>query len=222
MRPYKLLIVVAALLPFLLHFAYTYSKTRDHHESGLVQKILLGNQRFASDVAAHPHMHARYTRQIAKEQHPHAVVIACSDSRVSPEIVFDEGLGDLFVIRTAGNIIGENELGSVEYAVEHLQVPLVIVMGHERCGAVQAMVSGLHPGGHLQSIIDSLQNEEEIRAIPFGDAHRLDHCITANIHHGIKTLTTQSEMIQKKLDEGSLRIVGAYYDLDNRKVKIIQ
>lgn len=231
MRPYKLLIVVAALLPFLLHFGYTYSKVQSHRATepgqpteqyGLLQSIMLGNKRFASDVAAHPHMHARYTRQIAKEQHPHAVVIACSDSRVSPEIVFDEGLGDLFVIRTAGNMISELELASIEYAVEHLQVNLIIVMGHENCGAVKAMVESTPPSGHIKSLIDSLSNETEIAAIPFNAPNRLEKCIKANVIHNLNTIKVESELVAEKMKTGKMQLVGTYYDLDERLVTMIE
>jgi carbonic anhydrase len=193
----------------------------DTHKSPL-ENIMDGNARFASVHSIHPDESAKRTREISEAQHPMAVVIACSDSRVSPELVFDEGLGDLFVIRTAGNIIGEAEFGSVEYAVEHLEVPLIIVMGHERCGAVKAMVEGVHPGGHLQSIMDSLSNEEEIKAIPLSDKHRLEHCVMANIQHGVHSLLTQSAIIREKVANKTLKVVGAHYDLDDRKVTLLQ
>ncbi|MCC6762423.1 MAG: carbonic anhydrase [Chitinophagaceae bacterium] len=186
-----------------------------------LKKVMDGNARFAAVHPIHPDESANRTHEIAEGQHPFAVVIACSDSRVAPELIFDEGLGDLFVIRTAGNIISEVELGSVEYAVEHLHVPLVIVMGHERCGAVEAMLSGALPHNHIKSIIDSLRNESEIKAIPVNDEQRLAHCVEANVRHGVKELLTQSTVIQEALHNGKLQVVGAHYDLDDRKVRII-
>lgn len=187
-----------------------------------LENIMAGNARFASVHSIHPDESAKRSKEVAEDQHPFAVVIACSDSRVSPELVFDEGLGDLFVIRTAGNIIGEVELGSVEYAVEHLGVPLVVVMGHERCGAVKAMISGVIPNGHLKSVIDSLQNEVEIQSIPINDAHRLEHCVEANIKHGVRELLSQSTIIREKVANKTLQVVGAHYDLDDRKVTLLQ
>lgn len=209
-----------AMLPFL--GCNNQSHVANDHNKSALEKIMDGNARFASVHSIHPDESAKRTKEISHEQHPMAVVIACSDSRVSPELVFDEGLGDLFVIRTAGNIIGEAEFGSVEYAVEHLKVPLVIVMGHERCGAVQAMIDGIHPGGHLQSIMDSLNNEEEIKAIPLSDGHRLEHCVLANIQHGVHSLLSQSSIIREKVADKTLKVVGAHYDLDDRKVTILQ
>ncbi|MCU0395486.1 MAG: hypothetical protein MUF29_06230, partial [Chitinophagaceae bacterium] len=137
-------------------------------------------------------------------------------------LVFDEGLGDLFVIRTAGNLISDVELGSVEYAVHHLEVPLVIVMGHERCGAVQALVENQHPHGHVQCLIDSLKSEKEIQAVPLDDPNRLEDCIIANVRHQVNTLTTRSELIAEKVKKGELKVVGARYDLDDRKVTILR
>ena len=187
-----------------------------------LEKVMAGNARFASLHAVHPDESADRTREVAKAQHPMAVVIACADSRVSPELVFDEGLGDLFVIRTAGNLISDVELGSVEYAVHHLEVPLVIVMGHERCGAVQALVENQHPHGHVQCLIDSLKSEKEIQAVPLDDPNRLEDCIIANVRHQVNTLTTRSELIAEKVKKGELKVVGARYDLDDRKVTILR
>lgn len=197
------------------------NKKSEKTEHSALSTVMEGNERFAAEELVHPDVSTTRTDEIAKGQHPYAVVIACSDSRVAPELIFDEGLGDLFVIRTAGNIISEVELGSVEYAVEHLHVPLVIVMGHERCGAVEAMLSGALPHNHIKSIIDSLRNESEIKAIPVNDEQRLAHCVEANIKHGVKELLTQSEVIQTAVQQGKLQVVGAHYDLDDRKVRLI-
>lgn len=216
------MLLFVVLLPF--GFYYLYKRFPGNHESryGLIQNMLLGNKRFAKGSPIHPHTNANYLNSIAREQRPKAVVITCSDSRVSPELIFDEGLGDLFVIRTAGNIIGEVELGSVEYAVEHLQVPVLFVLGHKRCGAVQAMLTGELPHNHIKTIIDSLRNEMEIKAIPIDDTERLQHCVEANVHHGVKELLSQSEAVQQAVRKGTLQVVGAYYDLDDRTIRILE
>lgn len=159
--------------------------------------------------------------EISKAQHPFAVVISCSDSRVSPELIFDQGLGDLFVIRTAGNLIGGLELGSVEYAVEHLGVDLIIVLGHQQCGAVKAFVEGGEAHGHIKDIIDSLKKETEISNVPPGDKNRLDDCIRANILHGIHQLKEQSAIIKERLDSKQLQIKACYYDLEKGIVSIV-
>jgi carbonic anhydrase len=219
---FKILKSILTIVLLTLFSCGQRSNPNKDNKKTALEKIMAGNARFASVHSIHPDESARRTKEISHEQHPMAVVIACSDSRVSPELVFDEGLGDLFVIRTAGNIIGEAEFGSVEYAVEHLKVPLIIVMGHERCGAVQAMIDGEHPSGHLQSLIDSLRNEEEIKAIPLSDAHRMEHCVLANIHHGVNSLIKNSSIIREKVADKSLKVVGAHYDLDDRKVTLVQ
>lgn len=111
-----------------------------------LQKLLDGNRRFAGSMLKNPHHSMHWRTAVAEEQHPFAVILSCSDSRVPPEIIFDEGLGDLFVIRTAGHVAGDSALGSIEYAVGHLGVGLVLVLGHENCGAVKATVDGCGDG----------------------------------------------------------------------------
>ena len=105
-------------------------------------QLVEGNRRFVSGEVARPHQSAARRAELAKGQAPVAIVLTCSDSRVAPELYFDQGLGDLFVIRNAGNVLDDHVLGSIEYAVEHLHVPLLIVIGHEKCGAVSAAVGG--------------------------------------------------------------------------------
>ncbi|HJV19712.1 MAG TPA: carbonic anhydrase [Sediminibacterium sp.] len=185
-------------------------------------KVLMeGNMRFAEMKPVHPDEDVYRLRSVTREQHPFAVIVSCSDSRVSPELIFDQGIGDLFTIRTAGNIIGNVGLGSIEYAVEHLQVKFILILGHERCGAVDAFVQGDNAPGHIRDIIDSLKAEMEIKAIPYKNPNRLDDCVKANVEHGIRQLTTQSEMIREKIQRNELRIVGGRYDLDNLKVELI-
>ena len=184
-----------------------------------LERLLSGNERFNHFTSVHPDEDLKHRLQEAEKQHPFAVVITCSDSRVAPELIFDQGIGDLFVIRTAGNIIGGVELGSIEYAVEHLGVKLVVVMGHENCGAVKAFVEGGKAPGHIQDIIDSLNQETEIRSIPLTDEHRLDHCITANIQHGMRQLLSQSTIIREKAEKQQLQVVGMKYNLHDFKVE---
>lgn len=184
-----------------------------------LERLLSGNDRFNHFTSVHPDEDLKHRLQEAEKQHPFAVVITCSDSRVAPELIFDQGIGDLFVIRTAGNIIGGVELGSIEYAVEHLGVKLVVVMGHENCGAVKAFVEGGKAPGHIQDIIDSLNQETEIRSIPLTDEHRLDHCITANIQHGMRQLLSQSTIIREKAEKRQLQVVGMKYNLHDFKVE---
>lgn len=186
-----------------------------------LQKLINGNKRFSLLKPTHPHETIEQLQDAAKGQHPFAVILCCSDSRVSPELVFDEGIGDLFVIRTAGNIIGGLEIGSIEYAVEHLGVKLIVVMGHENCGAIKAFTEGGEITGHIKEIVDSIKMEAEIKAIPINDANRLDDCVKANVHHGIKQLIMQSGLIREKVKSKQLDLVGLRYDLDDFTVTIL-
>jgi carbonic anhydrase len=187
-----------------------------------LEKLLNGNQRFASFHPVHPDETASRLKEISTAQHPFAAIVCCSDSRVPPELLFDQGLGDVFVIRTAGNVISGVELGSIEYAVEHLGVKLVMVLGHEKCGAVKAFVDGGEAPGHIKDIVDSIKEEEEIKAIAKNDKNRLDDCVKANVRHGVHQLETQSEIIKEKEHKHELQIVGARYDLDEGKVSLVK
>lgn len=187
-----------------------------------LQEMITGNIRFAHLKPVHPRENLQRLKDAAKAQHPFAIIVCCADSRVSPELVFDQGVGDLFVIRTAGNIIGDLELGSIEYAVEHLSVNLIVIMGHENCGAVKAFVEKAEAPGHIKNIIDSIKKEAEIMAVPLNDANRLDDCVKANIRHGIKQLHSQSKIVREKSEKNELQIVGIRYDLDDFTVSIIE
>lgn len=186
-----------------------------------LERLLEGNQRFYNFHPVHPDEDIDRLRKASEGQHPIAAVICCSDSRLSPELIFDQGMGDLFVIRTAGNIISGVELGSVEYAVEHLGAKLVVVMGHESCGAIKALVEGGEAHGHIQEIIDSLRQEVEIRELVSREGYQLEHCIRANVIHGVKQLTNQSALVREKVAKGQLKLVGARFDLNSLKVDTI-
>lgn len=177
------------------------------------QELARGNRRFVTMHPAHPNESKKRRAELAEGQHPVAAVICCSDSRVPPEVIFDQGLGDLFVVRTAGNLMGGLELGSLEYAVEHLGVKLVIVMGHKECGAIKAFVQGGEAQGHIRDIVDSIRAEAEIQGMDPVSQHTLDRCIRANIMHGLHQLDRQSALISEKVEKGELEVVGALYDL---------
>lgn len=179
-----------------------------------------GNERFSARQALHPHASAQRLQEVAAAQHPIAAVVCCSDSRVPPEIIFDQGLGDLFVVRTAGNLLGGLEIGSIEYAVEHLGVKQVIVMGHRDCGAIKAFISHEAMPGHIRDVVDSIAAEEEIRAIPPDDKNLLQDCVQANIRHGIRQLQ-QSPLLTEKMNKRELQITGACYDLKKGCVDFI-
>jgi carbonic anhydrase len=182
--------------------------------------LKIGNQRFVKGYPIHPDETLERIRELKKGQHPFAVVVGCSDSRIPPELIFDQGLGDIFTIRTAGNVIGDYELGSVEYAVEHLHCKLVIVLGHENCGAIQAFVSSDNQRheDHIQTIVDYIANEDEEKAILDSIKTNPDLAVRANIKHGVFLLQNSTPILKQLVQSGKLSIVGAYYDLDSGKV----
>lgn len=219
------IILIAAFVLIVLFLGAVYfiapaKKSALIYNSPL-QRLLAGNDRFSDLQPIHPDEDVQRLREAAVAQHPFAVVVCCSDSRVSPELIFDEGIGNLFVIRTAGNIIGGLEIGSIEYAVEHLNVKLIVVMGHEKCGAIKAFIEGGEISGHIKDIVDSIKEEIEIKAISLNGANRMNDCIKANVQHGINQLMVQSRIIREKVKNKQVDIVGLRYDLDDLSVKIL-
>ncbi len=139
---------------------------------------------------------------------------------MGPEIVFDQDLGDIFVIRTAGNVVGDIELGSIEYAVDHLHTTLILVAGHERCGAVSAAVEGGHAPGHLPALLNPIMPAVEKTKGQPGDA--IDNAVRENVRNVVAQLNAAGPILAEEVKAGKLKVVGARYDLDTGKVEIIQ
>src|SRR5881394_3335221 len=146
------LLLVAATLPGIGQRAET-AVTSD----SALAELKAGNEHHARHQYQHPHESAARQRELTAGQHPHAEILSCADSRVPPEIVFDQGLGDLFVVRVAGNVATDTEIGSLEYGAEHLHIPLLVVLGHESCGAVTAAVQGGEVEGHIVSLVNLIK-----------------------------------------------------------------
>ena len=184
-----------------------------------LERLQAGNKRFVRHRMKHPDQSAARIAQTAEGQKPYAIILTCSDSRVSPEIIFDEGIGDLFVIRNAGNIADEEDvLASVEYAVKHLGVHTVVVMGHERCGAMQAMTEELQEDEpeHVAAIIRHLRNEpeEQVALLSGNTGEALVHqCVAANVEHGVAELRQQLRHLKGHGSEALTSVVGAVYDV---------
>jgi carbonic anhydrase len=182
-----------------------------------LEELLEGNRRFFEERQVHPHASSARRMEVVRGQEPFAIILACSDSRVPPEILFDQGLGDLFVVRTAGNVIDDTALGSIEYAVAHLGVRLVVVLGHTNCGAVGAAMKGGGAKGHLGSVMKALHGAvEEARRLQ-GDTH--DLASRRNVELTVAGLKS-SEPILAPL-AGGLDVVGCYYDLGTGRVRVI-
>ena len=188
------------------------------------QKLLVeGNQRYTSghllkqDLGA-----AKREHLVTKGQKPFAVVVTCSDSRVPAELIFDQGLGDIFVVRVAGNVMDQVAMGSVEYGVEHLHTPLLVVMGHEKCGAVQATVDGGEAPGSIGAIVAKIKpSVEKAKAAGVtGDA--LYEAVTdENIKATIAEIE-KSPIVEELIHEGHLKIVGAKYHQSTGEVVFIE
>ena len=184
-----------------------------------------GNERFASGNSLHLHQDSIRIKELTAGQNPKAVIIGCSDSRVSPEILFDQGMGDLFVIRTAGNVMSDYELGSIEYATEHLHTKLIVVMGHYGCGAIHAMLEHVNDKnipGHIANIVECLKEEQEEQdAIKSSNNLSVD-AVKANVIHGVKQLKDSDPILKESYEKGEIEIVGAIYHLDTGTVDFLE
>lgn len=183
---------------------------------GSLKKLQDGNKRYVTGKATHQNQNSARRAEVAKGQKPFAVVITCSDSRVPPEILFDQGIGDLFVIRTAGNIIDNIGLGSIEYAVEHLNVPLVVVLGHERCGAVSATVEGGEAPGHIKALVSNISRAVEKARSKKGDL--LENSIKQNVENVVEQISKSKPILEEFVHEKKIKVIGARYDLDDGAV----
>jgi carbonic anhydrase len=184
-----------------------------------LQKLMDGNQRFVQQKGKHPDQSRARMKEVAQAQYPFATVLCCADSRVPPEILFDEGIGDLFDIRVAGNIVTPEVLGSLEYAVALLNTPLIMVLGHERCGAVTAAVQGERLEGHIGSFVKAIKPAVSKTKGKSGDP--VDNAVIANVQYQIQKLKQDSAILSQRLLEGKLKIVGGRYDLDSGQVTLI-
>ena len=177
-------------------------------------RLKAGNQRFASSKVSAGKPVAARRAETAKDQHPFAIIVGCADSRTAPEIIFDQSIGDLFVIRTAGNLVDDYALGSIEYAVGNLGTRLIVVLGHERCGAVKAALGGDSAPGHINSLVRDIQPAVIASKGKEGDA-------LANAVHENDAEVAAKIKKQAQLGElaSQVRIVEGYYDLDTGKVE---
>ena len=188
-----------------------------------LRQLLEGNARFVADAELHPDRGAELRARLASEQHPMAVILGCADSRVPPELLFDQGLGDLFVIRNAGNIVDTMSLASVEYAVDNLGVSLVLVLGHERCGVVTAALEVAQEGGavpgHLWNLIDAVH--PAIDKPGDGGDDLLDNVVRAHVANQVALLRRADPIVSRAVKSGTVQVMGARYDIDRGQVEIL-
>jgi carbonic anhydrase len=182
-----------------------------------------GNARFVSGKLKHPLQDAKRRRATATEgQKPFATVLTCSDSRVPAEILFDRGIGDLFVVRVAGNVADTDQIGTMEYGVDHLATPVLVVLGHTKCGAVTAVVQGAEVHGSIPALVDNIvpAAAKAKESGKTGDA-LIQAAIDANIWQAIADTLRRSPIIGERLKKGEVQVVGALYDLASGKVTFL-
>ncbi|MFN3322607.1 MAG: carbonic anhydrase [Bryobacteraceae bacterium] len=189
----------------------------------VLRELAEGNRRFATNHAKHPHSDAVRVRQTWRQgQHPRAAILCCSDSRVAPEILFDQGIGDLFSIRVAGNVANEDEVASAEYAVAHLDVGLCVVLGHEECGAVSAAVANepLPPEfDHLLSEVRRARDRTTALYPQLQGPELLKATVRMNVWQAVEDLLRHGPILRERLRANRLAIVGAVYHIENGRVE---
>ena len=212
---------LALALSFNVNAAFASHDIDNLSAKQALKKLEKGNKRFVELKLKHPDENKARRKEMLKGQHPFVVILSCSDSRVPPELIFDQGLGDIFEIRNAGNVLDDHVIGSIEYAVMHCGVKLIVVMGHQDCGAINATLSGVSETKYIQSLEDSIQPAvEECRAK--GLEINSDNVVKAHVMQDIEELMQDDEELVKYMKKHNVKIVPAYYHLDSGKVDFLK
>jgi carbonic anhydrase len=215
----SLLLCAAGVACALFTSALASEKSPAVSPDTALARLVDGNERFVAGTTTHPDQSVERRTELAGGQQPFAIVLTCSDSRVPPELIFDQGIGDLFVIRNAGNLLDDHVIGSIEYAVEHLHTTLVVVLGHTKCGAVSAAVAGGEVPGHLKSIVDSLESAVAMAKKKPGDA--VDNAVRINARLSAAALAQTGPIIGEAVTAGQVKIVAARYDIATGQVEFL-
>ncbi len=181
-----------------------------------IELLKKGNARYVKGELKHPHTDNSWRESLTSAQHPFAVILSCADSRVVPELIFDQGLGDLFVIRVAGNVARNKVLGSMEYAIKYLGTRLIVVLGHENCGAVKASLSNDDPGGHIGMIIEIIK--PAVYVAKRMEGNHLENSIKVNAQIVSEEIKDSKPILSEAKD---LVVVPAYYKLTTGEVEFI-
>lgn len=217
-RMLKILFLIQILLfPVCLGAAGSSGTTLSSDQA--LEGLMMGNKRFMAGDVLHPRQGADRRKEITEGQTPFAIVLSCSDSRVPPEVIFDQGLGDLFVVRVAGNTFTDFELGSIEYGAGVLHAPLIVVLGHDRCGAVEATLAHKPLPGHIGALAKRIDLDIEGRTCATHD--KLRCAIDANVSSLVKQLQNSEPILAALVGAGKLKVVGARYVLKTGEVEIL-
>ena len=209
--------MIRALVAAALCSAVVAADEKPPSADAVLRELKAGNDHHVTKRYTHPHQSAARQRELSAGQAPHAIVLSCADSRVAPEIILDQGLGDLFDIRVAGNVASDTELASIEYAASHLHTPVVVIMGHQKCGAVTAAAESGEAAGHLPLLLGLIRPAiERARSRP-GDL--IDNAVHINVENVVRQVRASKPVLAPLVDRGALRVVGAVYSLDTGKVE---
>jgi len=206
---------ITGLFIISLIIALTSCATNQVTQKSQEQMLFSGNASYVENS------NADVRKELAKGQKPYAIVVACSDSRVAPEIIFNESLGKIFVIRTAGNVVDPITIGSIEYAVEHLKTPFIVVLGHQSCGAVKAALeSNGHAEGNIGEIIKKITPAvKKVKSSAKAGDNVEYLVIKQNVKNVIDDITSKSKIISEEKKDGKVQIIGAYYSIETGKVE---
>ncbi|MBK1988181.1 carbonic anhydrase [Sphaerospermopsis aphanizomenoides BCCUSP55] len=185
------------------------------------RRLVEGNRRFYNQNRQYPNQSKRRLQSVAKTQYPYAAILGCADSRVPPEIVFDQGLGDLFVVRVAGNIASDATIGSLEYAAAALGTQLIVILGHKRCGAVQEAIKNEQFPGRINSVVDSIKPALAQNQPITNDVDSNKDAVINNIKYQTEQLQRNSPVLERLTRDDRLKIVSAFYDIDTGKVQFL-
>ena len=218
MRIVSATIITFALLIIFSPASRSMGQTSEEKISAesVLAELKAGNEHHVAHRYQHPHETGDRQRELLTGQHPHAEILSCSDSRVPPEIIFDQGLGDLFIVRVAGNVASDTEIGSLEYGAEHLHIPLIVVLGHESCGAVTAAVQGGPPEGHIAALVSLIKPAVEKSRGMSGDP--VSNAVGINVEMVVKQLRTSTPRLSELVAHGKLKIIGGVYSLKTGSV----
>lgn len=186
-----------------------------------IKMLEQGNARYAGNTPQHPNLDEARRALTSKGQHPFASFLSCADSRVPVELLCDAGIGDLFLVRNAGNVVGSNELGSIEYSLDHLGVSVFVIMAHSKCGAVKAVYDAGLLEGNLRGISERIfPAVEEVKKNNPGvtEDSLVDEAAKINLWNAIEDAFTSSECIRNKVKSGDIKVIGAFYDIETGKI----
>lgn len=203
----------------LLSPIFSVSAVEVDPSTNALERLKQGNQRYVTSTTV---CHADWTAKrtaLVHNQLPFAIIVSCSDSRVPPELVFDQTLGALFVVRVAGNVVDEFAIGSIEYGVNVLGANLVLVLGHSNCGAVDAALKGLKFDNHIQSVLTAI--EPAVNATKGESGNRLEKATKINVRNVEEKLKRSKPVLANLIEKGTLQIIGGYYDLESGHVEFL-